>query len=526
MEIPARPVRPARIIRIPEDLAMSHKPLRIAIIGGGKRCEQILKVLEADRLHHLRAEVVAVADVNPEAPGFLKAKNKGIFTTRDYMEFFDLPDLELDLVIELTGNEQLLEDLIRHKPQHLRVLDLAMSRLCEDIVCFEDRLQTKEREVSLMRSTFRQLFSVVRDPIMVIEPDYTIVDANDSLLTCVGLEKGDVIGRKCYEISHRSIRPCGGPNHECPLREALRTRSSAHAVHEHHLSETQTRYYDIMAYPLTNEENKVEVVLEIWRDISLTLERQVMEKTRQIKEDLARLVHEDKMIALGKLVASSVHEINNPLAAIHTFGKVMLRMLKRSELEMSREELKEMEGFLELVCSESKRCGDIVSNLLSFSRLRPLAQRSFSLNEIMQKIVLLLKHKMDLQKIDLSTNLQPDIPSFHGDLSQIQQCIMNLILNAMEAMPQGGGLSLHTRHDPEKARLLIEVRDTGCGIAHDQLTKIFEPFFSTKSHDKGVGLGLAVVYGIIKEHGGEIEVESEVGAGSCFRVILPLDQGT
>ncbi|MDY6910170.1 MAG: ATP-binding protein [Thermodesulfobacteriota bacterium] len=503
-------------------LVTTEKPLKIAIIGGGNRCRRILNLLEEGQLTHLRGEVVAVADINPDAPGYRLAKEKGIFTTQDYTDFFDLP--ELDLVIELTGNPRLLEDLLQRKPRELRVIDLPMSRICEDLLCMEATLQDREREISFARNALQKIFSVVRDPIMVIRPDRTIVDANDALLQSVGLDRAQVIGQKCHEVSHRSPEVCGGPEHACPLREAILKKASAHALHEHHGSETETRYYDVMAYPLTGDTGDVELVVEIWRDISSTLQQQVEEKTRKIKEDLARLVNEDKMIALGKLVASAVHEINNPIAAIHTFSKVMLRMVKRAEGGMGGEELKEMEGFLELVANESKRCGDIVTNLLSFSRHRPIVRRPVQVNDVMERIVLLLKHKMELQKIVLETDFQPELPSVSGDLNQIQQTIMNLVFNAMEAMPGGGRLTLRTRFDPEEHRVSVEVRDTGHGIPEELKSRIFEPFFSTKSHDKGVGLGLAVVYGIIKEHHGEIDVESKEGEGTCFRVSFPVSQ--
>ncbi|SHF58748.1 PAS domain S-box-containing protein [Desulfacinum infernum DSM 9756] len=493
--------------------------LKIGIIGGGRRCERILSLLEEGRLRHLQAEVVAVADINPEAPGYVRARQRGIYTTTNYMDFFDLP--QLDLVIELTGNEALLHDLLRHKPPDLRVLDLAMSRICEDLVCFEAELENRERRIQFTERYLKQLLQVVRDPIMVLSPDRTIVDANDALFDSVGMSRAEVIGKRCHEVSHRSPEPCRGPHHACPLDDALSLRTSAHTIHEHHTSETRTRYYDVLAYPLTDERGEVVLVLEIWRDISTALERQVEEKTRQIKEDLARLVHEDKMIALGKLVASAVHEINNPLAAIHTFAKVMLRMVKRAQGSMGPEDLAEMEKFLEMVAGESKRCGDIVTNLLSFSRHQPLVRRPVQINDVTKRIVILLQHKMELQKIRLHLEPADDLPTIPGDLNQIQQTLMNLVFNAMEAMPEGDDLWIRTRFQADSGQVAVEVEDTGCGIPEEHLQKIFEPFFSTKSHDKGVGLGLAVVYGIIKEHRGEIEVESRVGKGTLFRVLFP-----
>lgn len=499
---------------------MSEKVLRLAIIGGGKRCERILSLFEADKLRHLKAEVVAVADLNPDAPGYVKAAKAGLFTTRNYHDFFSIPDL--DLVIELTGNESLLQQLIQHKPPHLRVLDLAMSRLCEDMIHFEAELQDREQKVQRADRYFKKLCSVVHDPIMVLNPDHTIEDVNQAFLDLVSMTRDEVLGRKCYEISHRSLHPCSGPEHECPLQMAIFQNAATHAVHEHPVSETESRYYDVLAYPLSTDDGQVLHILEIWRDVSNLLERQLAAKTIKMKEDLARLLHEDKMIALGKLVASAVHEINNPLAAIHTFGKVMLRMVKRANGRMSPEDLKEMEGFLDLLCSESRRCGDIVTNLLSFSRHKPMLQETLNLNDMLHKIIRLLKHKMELQNIQLMMELTTPLNHIHGDLNQLQQCLMNLIFNAIEAMPTGGRLNIRTLHDFEAGRVVVEIQDSGCGIPADHLPKIFEPFFSTKVHEKGIGLGLAVVYGIVKEHEGGISVESQEGEGTVFRISFPI----
>ncbi len=384
-----------------------------------------------------------------------------------------------------------------------------------------DENKARENEIFRTERFLKKLLSVVQDPIMVLRPDHTVVDANEPLLKSVGLEREDVIGRKCSEVSHRNIGPCDGPEHECPLKQVLIGKKSAHALHEHYVGDAQTRYFDVMAYPVTNERGEIEVVLAIWRDISAILDRQLEARTDKIKRVLARMVHEDKMIALGKLVASAVHEINNPIAAIHTFAKVMLRMIRVSGGKPSLEELAEMERFLELVSHESMRCGSIVSNLLSFSRHQQLFTQHINLNEVVEKIVLLLRHKMDLQAIGLSLELHSGLPAIDGDLNQIQQCIMNLVFNAMEAMADGGKLVLRTGYDARTQRVVVEVRDSGCGIPVENRSRIFEPFFSTKTSDKGVGLGLAVVYGIISEHGGTIELESEEGRGALFRVLLP-----
>ena len=489
----------------------------IAIIGGGTRCRALLEMLAAERFKHLKAKIVAVADTNPEAPGFLLAKEQGIYTTTDYR---DLPHLDnLDLIIELTGKEKLLKDLIRNKPPQVQVLDYTISRLIADMIRFRGESEARKRDLSLSQTMINTLFAGTREPLFLLQQDYLILDANEPMLSLLGLPKEEVIGRTCHEISHRSLQPCNSKTCHCPMKETLKTGLSAHAIHEHFDRQNRTRYLEVFTYPLKNNYDQVDMVFEFYRDITDDLESRLEHKARQVKKDLAKLVHEDKMIALGKLVASSVHEINNPIAGIHTLAKLMLRTLDEDQLEA--EEIKEFRRYLELIAHESSRCGQIVSNLLSFSRQKELERRRVAINDIIRSVILLCRHRMQLQNIAIHEKLDPDLPEITGDYNQIQQCILNVIFNAMEAMPDGGKLTLSTSFERKKRTVHIKISDTGCGIPEENLSIIFEPFFSTKEEGQGVGLGLSVVYGIIREHRGSIFVDSKVGSGSTFSIRFP-----
>jgi len=492
----------------------------IAIIGGGTRCHDLLEMLAHDRFKHLKAKIVAVADIDPEAPGFLFAQQQGIYTTTDYR---DLPHLDnLDLIIELTGKEGLLQDLIKNKPPQAQVLDYTISRLISDMVNFKGEYKARERDLDLSQTMINTLFAGIREPLFLLQQDYRILDANEPMLNLLGLPKEEVVGRTCHEISHRSLQPCNTKACHCPMKETLKTGLSAHAIHEHLDRENQPRYLEVLTYPLKNNYDQVDMVFEFYRDITDDLESRLERKAREVKKDLARLVHEDKMIALGKLVASSVHEINNPIAGIHTLAKLMLRTLDEDQLEA--EDLEQFRRYLELVAHESSRCGQIVSNLLSFSRQKEMVRRPVEINDIIRSVILLCQHRMQLQNIDIQDELDLDLPEITGDYNQIQQCIMNLIFNAMEAMPDGGKLTLNTSFKRKSRMVHINISDTGCGIPEENLSVIFEPFFSTKEESQGVGLGLSVVYGIIREHQGKIYVESEVGTGSTFTIRFPKGQ--
>ena len=495
----------------------SREGPNIAIIGGGIRCKHLLEMLVHDRFTHLKAKIVAVADINPEAPGFLLAKEQGIYTTTDYRV---LPHLEnLDLIIELTGKEELLEDLIRNKPPQAQVLDYTISRVISDMVSFKEEYRARERDLDFSQSMITTLFAGIREPLFLLKEDYRILDANEPMLSLLGLPKEEVVGRTCHEISHRSLQPCNSKTCHCPMKETLKTGLSAHAIHEHLDRQNRPRYLEIFTYPLKNSYGQVNMVFEFYRDITDDLESRLERKAKEVKKDLAKLVHEDKMIALGKLVASSVHEINNPIAGIHTLAKLMLRTLEEDRL--NGEDLEEFRRYLELIAHESSRCGQIVSNLLSFSRQKELERRLVDINDIIRSVILLCRHRMELQNIALDENLDPELPKITGDYNQIQQCIMNVIFNAMEAMSDGGKLTIRTLLASKKRMVHIVITDTGCGIPQENLSIIFEPFFSTKEEGKGVGLGLSVVYGIIREHKGTIFVDSKVGSGSTFIIRFP-----
>jgi PAS domain S-box-containing protein len=240
-------------------------------------------------------------------------------------------------------------------------------------------------------------------------------------------------------------------------------------------------------------------------------------------EDQARVLHQDKMMSLGRLAASVVHEINNPLAGILNYSRLMTRILDRGEL--SAEHRERFAGYLDLVEKESARCSEIVSNLLTFSRKSPAAFGPVRLGELLRRSVLLTQHKMELSRIRLEPRIAPDLPDIPGDANQLQQSIINLLFNAIDAMPDGGTVRLSAHHHPADGAVVLEVQDTGVGIDPAHLPHIFEPFYTTKDEGYGVGLGLSTVYGIVEHHGGRIDVESTPGEGTRFRLRFPAGAG-
>jgi two-component system, NtrC family, sensor kinase len=251
------------------------------------------------------------------------------------------------------------------------------------------------------------------------------------------------------------------------------------------------------------------------------LETKVEERTAQLRAAERKLMQADRLASLGELAASVAHEINNPVSGVLNLSMLMQRILKEDGIPPGRVE--EFRRYLGQVATETSRVGRIVSDLLSFSRRSRPQNTEADLNAIIRTTVSLVMHKLQLANVELELDLPDDLPHVRCDASQIQQVVINLVLNAAEATRGGGKVTVRTRPIGSPAdAVLLEVRDTGSGIPREVLGKIFDPFFTTKEEGKGVGLGLAVVYGIVEAHGGEIEVESRIGEGSTFRVTLPL----
>jgi two-component system NtrC family sensor kinase len=248
-----------------------------------------------------------------------------------------------------------------------------------------------------------------------------------------------------------------------------------------------------------------------------SLEQQVEDRTAALKKAQDQLVQTEKLSSLGRLAASVAHEINNPLAGIITYAKLMVRMLETEHVdEQTRTTCVRN---LKLVQRESERCTAIVRNLLEFARQRPLALKDVDVAAVLDEALMLVGHQAKLQGVTIDRHVAA-MPTISADFGQLRQAFVNIILNACEAMADGGRLTIRARPSEDRAALEFEFEDTGTGIPPDELAKVFDPFFTTK--EKGTGLGLSVVYGIVERHGGTIAARSELGAGTTFTIRLPV----
>ncbi|MDE2133583.1 MAG: HAMP domain-containing protein [Alphaproteobacteria bacterium] len=259
------------------------------------------------------------------------------------------------------------------------------------------------------------------------------------------------------------------------------------------------------------------------REWAHTLEQKVEKRTEQLRIAQAEAAQGEKLASVGLLASGIAHELNNPLTGVLTFSHLL-----REKMADGSQDAEDMD----LVIRETKRCATIIRRLLDFAREKPSEKKFADLNQIIEETARFVERPAHLKNIDINLDLDPALPQVWVDPDQMKQVVMNLLVNAQHAIDGEGRIIIRTRQSPQPKTLQpganavptveFSVSDTGCGISKENLRRIFDPFFTTKEVGIGTGLGLSVSHGIVEAHGGMIEIESEVGEGSTFRVYLPL----
>jgi PAS domain S-box-containing protein len=506
-------------------MAQKISVINIGLVGGGPMCTEILeKTTSVVRQEEIDAPVVAVADPDPQSPGVQLARKLGLQTFADYRELYN-PRQRIDLIIVLTPDPGILRKILISRPPRIRILSYQVFRLFWTAIGREERkLRERTREMET-------LVNGIQDFILVITPDMTVVEVNEAFLEKMGYTRAEVIGRKCYEVYHRVDRPCTLPESVCPLAAVIQDKRKIRQIQKRSLPNDEIRFYEVNIYPIWEKSGKVSKFIHISRDITeqrrqeeeitRRLERMVADRTRELRETHAKLLHQDKMASLGKLSAAVVHEINNPIAGLLNLVLLMKRMIAEDALGPG--EIERFQAYLNLMETETRRTSRIVSNLLAFSRQPKMKMKPVDVNRLIERTLLLNASLLVIANVKSKARLEPELPEIVGNEDQLQQVFMNLISNAVQAMESGDGgvLKITTRRSPRGNGIRIKIRDTGVGIPPENMSKLFEPFFTTKKKGKGVGLGLSVAYGIIQEHGGSIYVSSRIAKGSTFRIDLP-----
>ena len=247
-------------------------------------------------------------------------------------------------------------------------------------------------------------------------------------------------------------------------------------------------------------------------DLNETLEKRVQERTDALVQHEKQMAHADRLASIGQLSAGIAHEINNPLGIIQGYTQLLLR--NEPEDTQKHEDLT-------TILKHAKNCKAIVEDLLNFARRSKPTAEVVDIHEVIDDALVFLEHRSKTPAVEINKQYQADIPSLRIDEKKIKQVLINLVMNAKHAVGEKGRIAIHTVYDPDDQQVLIRIKDSGYGIESKHLKRIFDPFFTTKPTGEGTGLGLAVSYGIVKSHGGDIEVDSTPGSGTEFRVLLP-----
>jgi signal transduction histidine kinase/HAMP domain-containing protein len=358
----------------------------------------------------------------------------------------------------------------------------------------ERRVHDRTRDLQRANEQLQRLFDGITDGISVIDRDYRIVSANKGIARMVGKNESDLKESKCFCSYNAGDSPCEG----CPAAETFEKGTSSYAQIRWASQGQKDKEMEIRIFPLLEREGKITHVIEYAKDIS---DKKIMER---------KLFQSAKLAGIGTLAAGVAHEIRNPLGIIKTSADI----IRRNSQE--REQNYEMSEF---IIDEVDRLNRVVSRLLNFARPSKPQIQPCDIHEILEKALALVGPQYRMQDIKVVKEYSKGSPRVLGDPEQLCQVFLNLVINAAQAMSDGGQLTLATGAKEEEKEVWASVIDTGPGIKKEILDSIFDPFFSTK--EEGSGLGLAIVYRIVEAHKGRLMVKSEKGKGTTFTVVLP-----
>src|SRR5215471_7279260 len=378
----------------------------------------------------------------------------------------------------------------------LRAISGYVAVAIENALLLEEQAR-RAKELARLKEFNENIIESISVGVMVVNLHGRITNWNGALEQIYGLKREQVIGRRLAEVFQsemlRALRDLMGRGEWREGEPANIYKFRAQTPDGRDLT------LNISLAALQSKTAEIEGSLVAIEDVT---ERVGLE---------AQLQQSDKLSSIGLLAAGVAHEVNTPLAGISSYSQMLMQQIPDND---PRRQL------LEKIHRQTSRASSIVNNLLNFSRVTEARYAPVDLNRVIDDTIQLLEAQLRNTEIEVVRSYADELPPAFGDAPKLQQVLMNLILNARDAMPQGGRLEISTEADEDS--VVIEVRDNGLGIAPEHLAKIYDPFFTTKQIGKGTGLGLAVSYGIIRDHGGHINVESKLGEGTRFQITLPL----
>ncbi len=471
----------------------------VALINPGKIIQSIFALAEEYDLQaffpEVRIQALTDEDLNEKQKSIIQATGAEIYS--DYHEMLRKAK-GIDTVVLLRDNPELLQEL-RHKVHgETTIIDYRTAWFMWEIIIQERLCLSCQSHLTHARNLLRTILDEVHDDILLMDRDQLVIDVNKNVYQELEMDKDEILGKYCWETwtSKGMDAPCDGEDYPCPFHYVLESGEKAEALHTRVDKHGRLKYFRIYIYPIKNFQNRITHMLEMRRDIT---NRTYMEK---------RLQQSEKMAAIGELSTYIAHEIRNPLFAIGGFANSLLRMDELGSKARQK---------AQIILNESKRLDGILKSILNFSRPTEAETSEVYINEIVRQTMDLMGIGCRKQEIVVNQYLQEGLPQAKANPELIKQSLINIVKNAMETMPHGGRMDIKTSICDE--HICIMVIDSGPGISPELQEKIFNPFFSTK--EKGSGLGLAMTKKTVEDMGGQVELQSKEGEGTCVTIFLP-----
>lgn len=418
------------------------------------------------------------------------------------------------------------------------------------MVKFIRRQNENEESLKDLKEIALTALDNIAEGILVLSRELKIIFANKKIMNLTGLRESEVIGNFCYKVTHHREQPCQPPYDICPIQKILESGEPISVLHTHFDKEGNEFYAEVSAYPVKNEKGEVVQFVHIARDVTdrVKAERALaaaveaekkraaeLEKAyKQLEEMQDMLIQAEKLNAIGQLASGVAHEVRNPLAIILQGVNYLENRISTKEIDISE--------ILTMLKDSIKRADKIINALFDFSRATVLNLQPENINSILENSLSLVKARFKFENIDIILETKKDIANVLTDKNKLEQVFINILLNAVQAMPRGGKIIIRS-YDKQleeirngigkraedhfqigERTVIVEIEDTGIGIPGENLKKIFDPFFTTKGSTGGAGLGLSVTRNIIHMHRGLIYAESRLGKGTKITIILKIAQ--
>jgi two-component system NtrC family sensor kinase len=370
------------------------------------------------------------------------------------------------------------------------------TRLIQQLKVANADLEANRWELLRSRNTLRAFFDSTPTSIYIVDRAYTLIAINMSRARIVQQQPSQIVGKVCHKILFHREEPCPG----CRVGETIFSGKDTQRIERRWETDGNPLEYEITTYPIHNEKGQIIQAFIFEEDVT---EKRRLEAT---------LVQSEKLAAVGQLAAGVAHEINNPLTAIIANAQLLKRMIQADE---------DIHEMLDLISTAGNRASQVVRNLLDFARKEHYDFEPTDVNDTITKSLALVQHELLSRSIELIFDPEDNLPPVLASNDHLQGVWLNLLLNAIDALDDDDGMIKVVTKSQAK-EIMVTVTDNGKGIPHEQVSRIFEPFYTTKEPGRGTGLGLSVCHRTIKQHGGHLSVHSQVGSGTEFTVVLPI----